>query len=40
MKPQEHPQYDPLLNISPFLDRLRSAMQSIEPEEMHANDTF
>ena len=38
MKPREHPQYDPLLKISPLLNRLRSAMQSIKPEEMHAID--
>ena len=38
MKPREHPQYDPLLKTSPLFDRLRSAMQSIEPKEMHAID--
>ena len=37
-KPREHPQYDPLFKISPLLDCLCSAMQSIEPEEMHAID--
>ena len=37
-KPREHPQYDPLFKISPLLDCLRSAMQSIEPKEMHAID--
>ena len=36
IKPQEHPQYDPLLKISPLSDRLCSAMQFIEPEEKHA----
>ena len=38
MKPREHPQYDPLFKISPLLNRLRSAMQSIELKEMHAID--
>ena len=38
MKSREHPQYDPLFKISLLLDRLRSAMQFIEPEEMHAID--
>ena len=38
MKPREHPQYNPLFKISTLLDRFRSAMQSIEPKEMHAID--
>ena len=38
IKPREHPQYDPLFKISPLLNHLCSAMQSIEPEEMHAID--
>ena len=38
MKPREHPQYDVLFKIAPLWDRLRSAMQSIEPKKMQAID--
>ena len=38
MKPQGHPDYDPMLKISPLLDRLREKMKLIEPKERHPLD--
>lgn len=38
MLPRNHAEYDPLFKVRPFLERLRSNMKNVEPEEHHSID--
>lgn len=38
MKPKDHPQYDKLFKVRPFLDTIKAGFKSIEPEEFSCVD--